>query len=360
MQDIIKSTVESMFSIFSKLTTKALPMSESSAKALSTKYGTALKAMAGRNFLSIDELSNEELRGLLDLSKEYKETYGKDSTVDATEAPKPLTGESVAMIFQKRSTRTRVSTETGCHLLGAHGLFLGPSDIQLGVNESMKDTALVLSRFNSIVLARVYAHKDIAELAEHATVPVINALSDMHHPLQTLADLMALEDHFGAENIRGKTLAWVGDGNNVLHDLMMGCAKLGMNVRIATPKGYECNAEILKKTQELAKENKTEVFTTNVADEAVKGSDVIVTDTWISMGQEDEKAKRLEEFAGYEVNSELMGKANDGAVFLHCLPRHPEEVTDEVFYSKASLVFPEAENRMWTVMAVMAAQLGKY
>ena len=141
---------------------------------------------------------------------------------------------------------------------------------------------------------------------------------------------------------------------------MMGCAKLGMNVRIATPKGYECNAEILKKTQELAKENKTEVFTTNVADEAVKGSDVIVTDTWISMGQEEEKAKRLEEFAGYEVNSELMGKANDGAVFLHCLPRHPEEVTDEVFYSKASLVFPEAENRMWTVMAVMAAQLGKY
>ncbi len=157
--------------------------------------------------------SNEELRGLLDLSKEYKAIYGKGSTVDPLKAGKPMTGESVAMIFQKRSTRTRVSTETGCYLLGGHGLFLGPSDIQLGVNESMKDTALVLSRFNSIILARVFGHKDIVELAEHSTVPVINALSDMHHPLQTLADLMALEDHFGTENMRGKTLAWVGDGN---------------------------------------------------------------------------------------------------------------------------------------------------
>lgn len=272
-----------------------------------------------------------------------------------------MTGKSVAMIFQKRSTRTRVSTETGCNLLGGHGLFLGPSDIQLGVNESMKDTALVLSRFNSIILARVFGHDDITSLAEHSTVPVINALSDLHHPLQTLADLMALEDHFGTDNMRGKTLAWVGDGNNVLHDLMLGCAKLGVNVRIATPKGYECNASILEKTKALATENGTaDVFTTNVADEAVKGSDVIVTDTWVSMGQEDEYAKRLKEFDGYEVNSELMKKANDGAVFLHCLPRHPEEVTDEVFYSDASLVFPEAENRMWTVMAVMAAQLGKF
>lgn len=162
------------------------------------------------NFFSY---SNAELRALLDLSKTYKAIYGKDSVVNPTEAPKPLTGKSVAMIFQKRSTRTRVSTETGMYLLGGHGLFLGPSDIQLGVNESMKDTALVLSRFNSIILARVFGHADILELASHATVPVINALSDLHHPLQTLADLMALEDHFGTENCRGKTIAWVGDGN---------------------------------------------------------------------------------------------------------------------------------------------------
>lgn len=324
-------------------------------------FSEPLKGMVGRNFMSIDELSNPELRGLLDLSKHYKQTYGKDSTIPNTEAPKPLTGESIAMIFQKRSTRTRVSTETGAHLLGAHGLFLGPSDIQLGVNESMKDTSLVLSRFNSIILARVFGHGDIEELGKHATVPVINALSDLHHPLQTLADLMALEDHFGTKNCRGKTLAWVGDGNNVLHDLMLGCAKIGMNVRIATPEGYECNPTILQKTQSLAKENNTEeIFLTKVASEAAKGSDVVVTDTWVSMGQEEEYKKRMADFDGYEVNAELMAQANDGAVFLHCLPRHPEEVTDEVFYSDASLVFPEAENRMWTVMAVMAAQLGKY
>ncbi len=214
------------------------------------------------------------------MSKHYKSTYGKESTLDPVTAPKPLTGQSTAMIFQKRSTRTRVSTETGMHLLGGHALFLGPSDIQLGVNESMKDTALVLSRFNSIILARVYSHNDIIELAQHATVPVINALSDLHHPLQTLADLMALEDHFGTEKMKGKTMAWVGDGNNVLHDLMLGCAKLGMNVRIATPKGYECDAGVMETTVKLAKENGTEaVFVTNVAEEAVKGSDVVVTDT---------------------------------------------------------------------------------
>ncbi|KAL3756646.1 hypothetical protein ACHAWU_002549 [Discostella pseudostelligera] len=319
---------------------------------------SALSGFAGKHFISIDKLTNPELRGLLDLSKQYRDTYGKQSTVEPTSAPKPLTGKSISMIFQKRSTRTRVSTETGAVLLGGQALFLGPSDIQLGVNESMKDTALVLSRFNDIILARVFSHNDITELSKHATVPVINALSDLHHPLQTLADLMALEDHFG--DLRGKTLAWVGDGNNVLHDLMLGGAKLGMNIRIATPVGYEANTDILETTRRLGSENGTkDVFTTTVASEAVQGSDVVVTDTWVSMGQEAEYAKRVKEFDGYQVNATLMKQANPGAVFLHCLPRHPEEVSDEVFYSEQSLVFPEAENRMWTVMAVMAAQLGK-
>jgi ornithine carbamoyltransferase len=319
---------------------------------------SALSGFEGKHFISIDQLSNDELRGLLDLSKKYRDTYGKGSSVEPTVAPKPLTGQSVSMIFQKRSTRTRVSTETGMNLLGGQALFLGPSDIQLGVNESMRDTALVLSRFNSLVLARVFAHGDILELTKHATVPVINALSDLHHPLQTLADLMALEDHFG--DLKGKTLAWVGDGNNVLHDLMIGGAKLGMNVRVATPVGYEANAGVLETTQKLATENGTEeVYLTTVASDAVKGSDVVVTDTWVSMGQEAEYQKRVKEFDGYQVNASLMKQANPGAVFLHCLPRHPEEVSDEVFYSDQSLVFPEAENRMWTVMAVMAAQLGK-
>lgn len=304
--------------------------------------------------------SNTELEGLLQLSHDYKALYGKGSSTPATEAPKPLTGDSMAMIFQKRSTRTRVSSETGMYLLGGHALFLGPSDIQLGVNETMKDTALVLSRFNSIVLARVFEHSAITELAEHATVPVINALSDLHHPLQTLADLMALQQRFGTDGLKGKTIAWVGDGNNVLHDLMYGATKLGMNLRIATPVGYEPNAGVVEVTEKLVQENGTQpIFSTTNASEAVQGADVVVTDTWVSMGQEDEYAKRVAEFEGYQVNSELMAQANDGAVFLHCLPRHSEEVSDEVFYSDASLVFPEAENRMWTVMAVMAAQLGK-
>ena len=265
----------------------------------------------------------------------------------------------MSMIFQKRSTRTRVSTETGMSLLGGHALFLGPSDIQLGVNESMRDTASVLSRFNDVILARVFGHTDVVELAKYSNVPVINALSDLHHPLQTLADLMTLQEHFGKENLKGKTVAWVGDGNNVLHDLALGSAILGMNVNVATPKGYEMNADILARTQKLAAQHGGKVLTTTVAAEAVQGSHCVVTDTWVSMGQEAEYAKRVAEFDGYQVDNKLMSHADPSAVFLHCLPRHPEEVADEVFYSEKSLVFPEAENRMWTVMAVMAAQLGK-
>lgn len=357
-----------MFSAAATLNRMAAPAGAKAAFSLVAKRAVAtsfpeaaLAGMKGRHFISIDELSNEELRGLLDLSAHYKNVYGKGTAVDPITAPKPLTGQSVSMIFQKRSTRTRVSTETGMVLLGGQALFLGPSDIQLGVNESMRDTAEVLSRFNSIILARVFGHDDITELAKYAKVPIINALSDLHHPLQTLADLQALEQHFGVGKLKGKTLAWVGDGNNVLHDLMLGSAKVGMNVRVATPAGYEANERIVGITQKLAEENRTQdVFLTTDASEAVVGADVVVTDTWVSMGQEEEYKKRIAEFAGYEVNSTLMGKANDGAVFLHCLPRHPEEVSDEVFYSDQSLVFPEAENRMWTVMAVMAAQLGKF
>lgn len=285
----------------------------------------------------------------------YKKVYARDNV---HHAPRPLTGHSMSMIFQKRSTRTRVSTETGMALLGGHALFLGPSDIQLGVNESMRDTAQVLCRFNDLILARVFGHEDVVELAKYSDVPVINALSDRHHPLQTLADLMTLQEHFG-KDLTGKTLAWVGDGNNVLHDLMLGCAILGMNVHVATPTGYGPNADILRRTKELAQGSGASIMETTVASDAVKGADVVVTDTWVSMGQEEEYKKRVVAFEGYQVNSALMKQANPGAVFLHCLPRHPEEVTDEVMYSPQSLVFPEAENRMWTVMAVMTAQLGK-
>ena len=201
--------------------------------------------------------SNNELNGLLELSHQLKATYSDKSKP----LPKPLDGHSMSMIFQKRSTRTRVSTETGMSMLGGHALFLGPSDIQLGVNETMRDTASVLARFNSLILARVFAHSDITELAKYSTVPIINALSDLHHPLQTLADLMALQQHFGMD-LKGKTVAWVGDGNNVLHDLMLGSSKMGMNIQIATPTGYEPDATILEKTKELAAANGGNVMTT--------------------------------------------------------------------------------------------------
>uniref|UniRef100_A0A7S4AXV9 ornithine carbamoyltransferase n=1 Tax=Pseudo-nitzschia australis TaxID=44445 RepID=A0A7S4AXV9_9STRA len=343
-----------MFSVSRSTISAVVKRQSNFPKRFASSLGSSVSTLKGEHFVSIDQLSNDELKGLLDVSHHYKEIYSDKSK----SLPKPLDGHSLSMIFQKRSTRTRVSTETGMSMLGGHALFLGPSDIQLGVNESMRDTASVLSRFNDLILARVYAHNDITDLAKYSDVPIINALSDLHHPLQTLADLMALQQHFG-KDLSGKTVAWVGDGNNVLHDLMLGSLKMGMNVQIATPAGYEPDADIMAKSEVLAEENGVSLTTTTVADEAVNGADVVVTDTWVSMGQEDEYEKRVKEFDGYQVNTELMGKANDGAVFLHCLPRHVEEVTDEVIYSDASLVFPEAENRMWTVMAVMAAQLGK-
>jgi ornithine carbamoyltransferase len=315
----------------------------------------AVGTLEGQHFMSIDQLSKTELQGLLDVAHHYKAQYATQTA----NTPRPLAGHSMSMIFQKRSTRTRVSSETGMALLGGHALFLGPSDVQLGVNESMRDTANVLARFNSLILARVFGHADVTELAKYSAVPVINALSDRHHPLQTLADLMTLQQHFGKDKLRGKTVAWVGDGNNVLHDLMLGSALLGMNVNIATPTGYEPDAQILETTRGFAAAEGMKVQTTTVAAEAVKDAHVVVTDTWVSMGQEEEYAKRVAEFDGYQVNKALMSHASPDAVFLHCLPRHPEEVDDEVFYSERSLVFPEAENRMWTVMAVMAAQLGK-
>mmetsp|Transcript_29474 Transcript_29474/g.80996 ORF Transcript_29474/g.80996 Transcript_29474/m.80996 type:complete len:366 (-) Transcript_29474:151-1248(-) len=332
-----------------------LKMSRSASTVAALTEGVA--SLKGKDFMSIDQLSTSELQGLLDLSHHYKELYGDKSK--AEQAPRPLTGTSMSMIFQKRSTRTRVSTETGMTLLGGHALFLGPNDIQLGVNESMRDTANVLCRFNDILLARVYGHDSVLELAKYSDAPVINALSDLHHPLQTLADLMTLQQSFGKDQLKGKTLAWVGDGNNVLHDLMLGCALLGMNVNIATPTGYEPNATILAKTKELAAANGGIITSTTVAKEAVQGAHVVVTDTWVSMGQEDEYKKRVADFDGYQVNAELMSHADSTVKFLHCLPRHPEEVADEVFYSDQSLVFDEAENRMWTVMSVIAAQLGK-
>jgi len=318
------------------------------------EHREVLKGLKGKHLMRIDDYSKEELEAMLAFSRHIK------VLCKAEKVPEALKGKSMACIFQKRSTRTRVSTETGMNLLGGYPLFLSSQDVQLGVNETIKDSALVLSRFNSLILARVFGHEIVTELAEHSTVPVINALSDMHHPLQTLADYMTIQEHFGPENVAGKTLAWVGDGNNVLHDLMLAAPPMGVNLRICTPEGYRPDEGIMKDTEALAKKHNTDIWVGSNPIEGVNGCNVVVTDTWVSMGQEEEAAKRIKAFEGYEITSELMakGKAADDWIFMHCLPRHPEEVSDEVFYSKRSVVFDEAEARMYTVMAVMATQLG--
>lgn len=240
--------------------------------------------------------------------------------------------------------------------MGGHPMFLGKDDIQLGVNESLYDSSVVISSMVSGIVARVGPHADIANLAKDSSVPVINALCDTYHPMQIIADFATLTQTFStpAESLKGLKIAWVGDANNVLYDMCIGARKLGIDMAVATPRGYEIPA---KMKQEFDAAGAGKLFETTVPEEAVKDADIIVTDTWISMGQEEEKAKRLTAFEGYQVTEELArrgGAAKDWK-FMHCLPRHPEEVSDEVFYGKRSLVFPEAQNRLWSAIATLEA-----
>ncbi|EWG43517.1 ornithine carbamoyltransferase, mitochondrial [Fusarium verticillioides 7600] len=275
-----------------------------------------------------------------------------------------LAGKAVAMMFSKRSTRTRVSTEAAVTMLGGHPMFLGKDDIQLGVNESLYDTSVVISSMTSCMVARVGPHSDVANLAKHSSVPVINALSDDFHPLQTIADFLTLYETFPSSSAKGATLglnglkvAWVGDANNVLFDLAIGCVKMGVDISVAAPKGYEIpdNMRQLITSAADGVSSPGKLFETNVPEEAVKDANVLVTDTWVSMGQEADTQKRLKDFAGFQITSDLAkrGGAKSDWKFMHCLPRHPEEVADEVFYSPRSLVFPEAENRLWAAVSAL-------
>lgn len=315
--------------------------------------GHGFPSVIGRDLLTLKDFNSDEIKYFLWTAADLKERIKNNK-----ETVRLLEGKSAALIFQKRSTRTRVSTETGLALLGGHSVYLTDSDFHLGVSESTRDTGRVLSGFCDLILARVYQQKDLEDMANSATIPVISGLSEMYHPIQILADLMTLQEHFGS--LHGRTVAWVGDGNNIIHSFMMTAPKFGMHLNIATPQGYEPDSEVTQFTKGLAQENKTSVDLTNDPREACLSADVIVTDTWISMGQEEEKAARLKSFAGYQVDHELMSLAKKEAVFLHCLPRKPEEVTDEVFESEQSLVWQEAENRKWTVMAVMTCLMQDY
>ncbi|KAL2080801.1 hypothetical protein ACEWY4_022654 [Coilia grayii] len=306
-----------------------------------------------RNFLTLKDFNSDEIKHILWVSADLKKRIKHEGQFLPL-----LQGRSIAMIFEKRSTRTRMSTETGFSLLGGHPCFLTPQDIHLGVNESTTDTARVLAGFADIVLARVYSHSTLEELANQASVPIINGLSDLYHPIQILADLLTLQEHYGS--LSGLTVTWIGDGNNVLHSLMMSLAKLNVNLRVATPKGYEPDSRVLAEAQRLSKEHGTELFLTSDPMAAARGANVLVTDTWVSMGQEEEKKQRLQDFHGYQITMETGSVASPDWTFLHCLPRKAEEVDDEVFYSPRSLVFPEAENRKWTIMGLMVSLLTNY
>ena len=298
--------------------------------------------LRNRSFLTLRDFSQAEIRFLLDTAKDFKQNrdlYRKDA---------PLRGKSLIMIFQKRSTRTRVTAELAMADLGGKSIFLGQDDIHLGVNETIKDTAMVLGRMASGILARVYDHKDVETLAKYAGIPVINALSDTYHPLQGLADLFTIEIHFG--KLEGVKVAWIGDGNNVCHSLMIGCAKMGLTMHVATPNGYEPSEDILHYCRTL---NHGEIYVSNNPREVIKDADVVVTDTFVSMGQEAQREEKLNHFKDFQVNSDLTSSAKSDYIFMHCLPRHPEEVTDEVFYGLHSVVFEEAENRLYTTAAVL-------
>jgi len=300
--------------------------------------------MKGKSLITLKDLSADEIRFLLDEAKNFRENREK------IVQKRLMEDKTLDMIFEKRSTRTRVSTEAAMAELGGHALFLGKDDIQLGVNESLSDTAKVLGRMVTGVLARVFDHQTVETLAKHSGIPVINALSDRFHPLQGLADILTIEEHLG--KLEGIKVAWVGDGNNVCHTLMIASIKMGMTMNIATPDDYQPDQDVI----DYCKKNEStpnQITYTNNPIEAVKGANVVVTDTFISMGEEAETLEKLSKFKSFQVNLNMVKEADKNFIFMHCLPRHKEEVTDDVIYGENSVVFDEAENRLHTVAAVL-------
>jgi ornithine carbamoyltransferase len=293
-----------------------------------------------RDFLAIPDFSREELYGLLALARRMKAGKYKE---------RPLLGKTLALIFEKSSTRTRVSFEVGAFQLGGHALFLSSRDIQIGRGEPLKDTARVLSRYVDGIMIRTFAHASVEELARYATVPVINGLTDLLHPCQVLADLLTVQENFG-EHLEQRRVAWIGDGHNMANSWINAAYVFGFELRIACPDGYLPEGAFVTR----ARTNAKIVITTDPA-EAVRNADVINTDVWASMGQEEETELRRRAFLGYHVDAALMSRAADHAIFLHCLPAHRgEEVTDEVIEGPQSRVFDQAENRLHAQKALLA------
>jgi ornithine carbamoyltransferase len=295
-----------------------------------------------RHFLAIPDFSKTELLAVFNLAARMKRGDYRE---------KPLQGKTLGMIFAKSSTRTRVSFEVGAYQLGGHALFLSSRDIQLGRGEPIRDTARVLSRYLDGIMIRTYDHADVEELARYGSIPVINGLTDLLHPCQVMADLLTVRETLGGWD--GKVIAWVGDGNNMANSWINAAGSLGFELRLACPKGYEPNAEILQRNQK-----KATISITTDPKQAVRGAHVVNTDVWASMGQEEEQEKRARAFKGFIVDPALMKAADPGAIFLHCLPAHRgEEVAEEVIEGKQSRVWDQAENRLHVQKAIMATLL---
>lgn len=305
-------------------------------------------SLKGRDMIELDEYSPEEIQFLLDSAIEIKRKQKNG------EVYQPLKGKTIGLIFEKSSTRTRVSFEAGMFQLGGHALFLSKNDIQLGRGEPISDTAQVMSRYLDGLMIRTFGHDNVVNLAKYASIPVINGLSDMAHPCQVLADLQTVLEHKG--KLKGLKMAFIGDGNNMAHSLLIGGAKMGMHVAVASPKGYEADASIVKLSEEIAAQTGGKITITQDPIEAAKDADVIYTDVWASMGFEEEQAAREAAFADYQVNEELVKAAKPDYLFLHCLPAHRgEEVSEGVIDGANSVIFDQAENRLHAQKALMVA-----
>jgi ornithine carbamoyltransferase len=303
-------------------------------------------SLKGRSFTRVADWSREELLEVLDLAGELKRLQR------AREEHHLLPGRTLGMIFQKPSTRTRVSFEVGIYQLGGTALYLSAGDLQLGRGETIRDTAHVLSRYLDAIMIRTFEQSDVEELAEHASIPVINGLTDSAHPCQALADVMTIRERFG--RLEGLKVVYLGDGNNVCASLMVACAKLGMDFAAATPSGYRPAREAVQ----IAREAGGSVELVDDPRGAVEGAAVLYTDVWTSMGQEDERERRLRDLAGYGIDADLVARAGDEAIVLHCLPAHyGEEITEDVLYGPQSAVWDQAENRLHAQKALMALMI---
>ena len=307
--------------------------------------------MRGRDLLSLHDFTGAEIQEILDLAAELKYKQKNNITHHY------LQGKTLGMIFQKSSTRTRVSFEIAMYQLGGYPLFLSAQDLQLGRGESVSDTARVLSRYLDGIMIRTYDHSNVVELAKHADIPVINGLTDLLHPCQILADLQTIKEHFG--QLKGLKLAYVGDGNNICHSLLFGCAKTGLHISVACPEGYAPDPEIVRLATEDAQQTGSLIQIMADPTAATTGAHILVTDVWTSMGQEEEQIKRHTVFPPYQVNEKLAANAAQDYIFLHCLPAHRgEEVTGEIIDGPHSLVWDEAENRLHAQKAVLALLMG--